>query len=38
MLPAPSRPGPDATVHRFGMRRLRTGLPGTLPCASPRSP
>ncbi|MEU1195458.1 hypothetical protein ABZ446_04470 [Streptomyces sp. NPDC005813] len=30
MLPAPSRPGPDATVHRFGMRRLRTGLPGTL--------
>ncbi|MEU8977747.1 hypothetical protein ACFVXW_21030 [Streptomyces sp. NPDC058251] len=28
--PSPLHPGPDATVYRFGMRRLRTGLPGTL--------
>lgn len=28
--PPPAHPAPDATVYRFGMRRLRTGLPGTL--------
>ncbi|WP_406170655.1 hypothetical protein [Streptomyces sp. NBC_00996] len=31
MFPSPPpHPGPDAAVYRFGMRRLRTGLPGTL--------
>jgi hypothetical protein len=31
MFPSPPpHPAPDAAVFRFGMRRLRTGLPGTL--------
>ncbi|MFD3377614.1 MULTISPECIES: hypothetical protein [unclassified Streptomyces] len=29
-LPAPPSPAPDATVFRFGMRQLRTGLPGSV--------